>query len=289
MHLAKRRQSGWAFYRSEDDTNSPRRLELLASLRPAIEAAELEVWYQPKVRTETGAVVGLEALARWQHPRFGFVPPDEFIELAENAGLMRDLTEFVLSRVMADTAQRCARGLLLPVAVNLSTRNLLDDTLVDRLTELLTVNGIDATLISFEVTETAMMIDRERVIGVLQSIRDRGFDLAVDDFGTGYSSLAYLRDLPIDELKIDRVFVTDVDIDSSNERIVRSTVELAHGFGLRVVAEGVERPGGLQTLRAIGCDEVQGYLIARPLPNDRLDRWLAEYDPKTIGAELPVI
>ncbi len=283
MYAAKDRQSGWEFYRSEDDTNSPRRLELLAGLRPAIDLEELDVWYQPKVRASDGVVVGLEALARWQHPRFGFVPPDEFIALAEGAGLMRDLTDFVLSRSMKDAARRRDAGWFLPVAVNLSTRNLLDDTLADRMAELLAANGIGPELINFEVTETAVMVDRQRVLTVLDAIKSMGFRIAVDDYGTGYSSLAYLRDLPVDELKIDRVFITDVDIDQSNHKIVKSTIELAHGFGLDVVAEGVERPGEWQALRRLGCDLIQGYFFARPLASDLLDRWLAEYDPTQLG------
>ncbi len=286
MYAAKDRQSGWEFYRSEDDTNSPRRLELLAGLRPAIDGEELDVWYQPKVRASDGVVVGLEALARWQHPRFGFVPPDEFIALAEGAGLMRDLTDFVLSRAMKDAAQRRDAGWVLPVAVNLSTRNLLDDTLARRIAELLKTNGIGPELISFEVTETAVMVDRQRVIAVLNAIKSLGFRIAIDDYGTGYSSLAYLRDLPVDELKIDRVFITDVDIDQSNHKIVKSTIELAHGLGLEVVAEGVERPGEWQTLRALGCDLIQGYLFARPLASELLDCWLTEYEPGQVTAKV---
>ncbi len=279
MYAAKERQSGWEFYRNEDDTNSPRRLELLAGLRPAIERGELEVWYQPKVRASDEKVVGLEALARWQHPRFGFVPPDEFIALAEGAGMMRDLTDFVLSRSMQDAAKRLANGHFLPVAVNLSTRNLLDDTLAARMEELLAKHGIGPELISFEVTETAVMLDRQRVIQVLEEIKSIGFHIAVDDYGTGYSSLAYLRDLPVDELKIDRVFITDVDVDPSNLKIVQSTIELAHGLGLDVVAEGVERPGEFDALRALGCDLIQGYYFSRPLADPLLDRFLAEYAP----------
>ncbi len=287
MYAAKERQSGWEFYRSEDDTNSPRRLELLAGLRPAIEGEQLDVWYQPKVLASDGTVVALEALARWEHPRFGFVPPDEFIALAEGAGLMRDLTDFVLSRSMQDAARRRDDGWNLPVAVNLSTRNLLDDTLAERIGQLLDANGIDAELISFEVTETAVMVDRQRVMSVLDAIKAMGFRIAVDDYGTGYSSLAYLRDLPVDELKIDRVFITDVDIDQSNHKIVKSTIELAHGFGLEVVAEGVERPGEWQALRSLGCDLIQGYLFARPLRSDLLDRWLVEYEPGQVEVTVP--
>ncbi len=277
LYAAKNRQSGWEFYRNEDDVNSPRRLELLANLRPAIDAEELEVWYQPKVRASDGFIVGLEALARWQHPHFGFVPPDEFIALAESAGLMRDLTDFVMTRAMRDAARRLEQGWFLPVAINLSTRNLLDDTLADRMADLLAANGIGAELISFEVTETAVMVDRPRVMAVLDAIKAIGFRIAIDDYGTGYSSLAYLRDLPVDELKIDRVFITDVDIDPSNHKIVQSTIELAHGLGLEVVAEGVERPGEYQALQQLGCDLIQGYLFARPLACDLLDRWLVEH------------
>ncbi len=276
MYVAKADNTGWQFYSPQDDTNSPRRLDLIAGLRRATELNEIDVWYQPKMRLSDGRITGAEALARWNHPRYSFVPPDEFIAIAEQGGLMRDLTDAVIERAARDATRWNQEGKPLQVAINLSMRNLLDSTLPDRLAETLTLHGLQPDLISFEVTETSIMSDRDRVAETLDQLRDLGFELAIDDFGTGYSSLAYLRNLPVDELKIDRAFVTDLDIDSHNEVIVRSTIELGHNLGLRVVAEGVERDRELGILHQLGCDYAQGYLISRPLPPDRFDAWLEQ-------------
>ena len=273
MYNAKRNQLGWQFYRHEDDKNDPRRLELVSSLRRAIQARELDVWYQPKLDVATNTLIGAEALARWTHPRHGAIPPDEFIALAEGAGLMRDLTDAVLERVAADMTRWGSVGESLPVAVNLSTRNLLDETLVERVQSLLEMGGIEPRLLSFEITETAIMLDKDRVVGLLEKLRALGIRISIDDFGTGYSSLTYLRDLPVDELKIDRSFVTYVDLDAHNEVIVRSTINLGHSLGLSIVAEGIEREEEMQVLRGLGCDSAQGYLIARPLPRQKFDVW----------------
>ncbi len=274
MYVAKEAQSGWQFYREEDDTNSARRLGLLADLRKAIEAGELDVWYQPKVSAETEEVKGVEALARWQHERLGFVPPDEFISIAEGAGLMRDLTHAVIDRALTDARHWIDIGTPIPVAINLSARNLMDDTLPARVSEAAMLKGIDPPLISFEVTETAIMHDRTRVAALLHELRERGFRLAIDDYGTGYSSLAYLRELPVDVLKIDRAFIENLDFNDHNRIIVQSTIDLGHNLELELIAEGVERQAEYEVLRDLGCDYLQGYLFSRPLPVDQLDHWL---------------
>lgn len=274
LHESKRQQVGWQFYDRERDTNDPRRLDLLSSLRQAVSAQELDVWYQPKIRISNGEVVGAEALARWQHPRYGFVPPDEFIALAEGAGLMRDLTDAVFQRVVTDLQAWGDEGPA-SVAVNLSTRNLLDEQLPQRLDEMIQLAGLGRDRIAFEVTETSMMLDRDRVAGLLGELHHHlGFDIAIDDYGTGYSSLAYLRELPVNQLKIDRAFVTNLDLDEANEVIVRSTIDLGHNLGLTIVAEGVEREEELMLLGDLGCEFAQGYFISRPLPADQFLDWM---------------
>ncbi|MEZ5378216.1 MAG: bifunctional diguanylate cyclase/phosphodiesterase [Acidimicrobiales bacterium] len=274
MFEAKRRQTGWQLYSPEVDTNTPRRLEILSSLRRAISGGELQVWYQPKVDLADRRVVGAEALVRWEHPQLGFVPPDEFVAIAEGAGLMKDLTTAVLENVVSDLGFFKSKGITLPVAVNLSTRDLLDGDLPQRIDTMVAFAGLSPADISFEITETAIMLDRNEVTARLNRLHELGYSFAVDDYGTGYSSLAYLRDLPVDTLKIDRSFICDLDIDQSNEVIVRSTIDLGHNLGLTVVAEGIEREGEFEALRRLGCDQAQGYLMSRPLPRPKLELWL---------------
>lgn len=275
MYEAKANQSGWQFYRHDADANDPRRLELVTELRRAIQNRSLEVWYQPRICLEDRKVVGAEALARWNHERYGFVPPDEFIVLAEGAGLMRDLTDAILERTISDIRRWNEYGIELQVAVNLSTRNLLDDSLSGRVAKMLSTSEIPTERLSFEITETAIMIDRERVAGLLGEFHALGITLAIDDYGTGYSSLAYLRELPVDELKIDRSFISNVDFDPRNEVIVRSTIDMAHNLGLVVVAEGIEREEEFALLTTLGCDFSQGDLMSKALPADKFERWLA--------------
>ena len=232
MYVAKNKHSGWEFYSPEDDTHSPRRLGLQSDLRRAIDGHELEVWYQPKVELPSGRLVGAEALARWKHSRYGYVPPEEFVSIAEASGLMRGLTHLVTDIAVRDAVRWLNTDAPVHVAVNLSTRNLLDDTLSDRIDEILTTHGLPSSLLTLEVTETSIMLDKDRVVAVLHDLSDQGITLAVDDYGTGYSSLAYLRELPVSELKVDRSFITDLDVDDHNEVIVRSTIEMGHNLGM---------------------------------------------------------
>jgi diguanylate cyclase (GGDEF)-like protein len=279
MYEAKRHQVGWQVYRQETDPNDPRQLELISALRHAINARELDVWYQPRISLEDGSLVGAEALARWIHPHFGFVPPDEFIGLAEGAGLMRDLTDAIFEQVVEDICRWDESGIRLQIAVNLSARNLHDDSLPRRVAQALEGRHIETDRISFEITETAIMVDRERVVGLLQELRDLGIAIAIDDYGTGYSSLTYLRELPADELKIDRSFISNIDLDAHNFLIVRSTIDLAHNLGLVVTAEGIERQEELNTLTELGCDFAQGYLISKPVPTIQFEEWVVAHRP----------
>ncbi|MEZ5229392.1 MAG: EAL domain-containing protein [Acidimicrobiales bacterium] len=273
MFEAKRRQTGWQLYSPEVDTNTPRRLEILSSLRRAISGGELQVWYQPKVdladrlvgsrstRALGASAARLRSSRRVRRHRRGR-RPDEGPHTA------------VLENVVSDLGFFKSKGITLPVAVNLSTRDLLDGDLPQRIDTMVAFAGLSPADISFEITETAIMLDRNEVTARLNRLHELGYSFAVDDYGTGYSSLAYLRDLPVDTLKIDRSFICDLDIDQSNEVIVRSTIDLGHNLGLTVVAEGIEREGEFEALRRLGCDQAQGYLMSRPLPRPKLELWL---------------
>jgi EAL domain-containing protein (putative c-di-GMP-specific phosphodiesterase class I) len=276
MYSAKARQKGVEVYAPERDQYSPQRLALVGELRRALEGRQLEVYYQPKAELATGRVVGAEALLRWDHPERGFVPPDEFVGLAEHTGLIHPLALFVLE----DALRRCAAwrraGTPVGVAVNLSARNLVEVSLPDEVGTLLLETGVHAGSLTLEITESSLMGDAGRTLEVLDRLHAMGIQLSIDDFGTGYSSLSYLRRLPVTEVKIDKSFVLAMTSNTSDEAIVRSTVDLGHNLGLRVVAEGVEDVVTWERLVALGCDVAQGYLLSRPIPASQFERWLAE-------------
>jgi diguanylate cyclase (GGDEF)-like protein len=275
MYQAKASASGVEVYRPERDQHSRRRLALTGDLRHAIETGQLVVHYQPKMAARTGAVVGAEALVRWQHPELGLVQPDEFIPLAEQAALVRPLTTAVLTAALeASERWRTAGGPRVPVAVNLSIRSLLDASVVELVADLLDRTGTDPADLTLEITESAVMGDAARSVAALDRLDRLGVRLSIDDFGTGYSSLSYLRTLPVDEVKIDKSFVLGLCGDRKNEAIVRSVVDLGHNLGLRVVAEGVETEQVWTVLRRLDCDVVQGYLFSRPVPAGEFHRWL---------------
>jgi diguanylate cyclase (GGDEF)-like protein len=273
MSRAKETRSGHARFDPSSDRSSAERLELYARLRHAVDDGLLQIHLQPCVAPGDGRVVGAEALVRWPLPEGGFIPPDAFIPLAERSGLIRPLSVFVLETALQELGRLRARGLLGSVAVNMSTR-MLDADLPGIVTALLRRTGTPAGALTLEVTETAMMTEPEKALSVLQALADVGVHLSIDDYGTGYSSLAYLKRLPVHEVKIDRSFVAGIETDAGDRAIVTSTIDLAHTLGLRVVAEGVEDPGSLERLAAWGCDAAQGYAIARPLPPAGLQAWL---------------
>ncbi len=265
LYAAKVERGTWAVYETSADGHSPERLLLATEVRDALREGQLFCAYQPKTDAATGRVVGLEALVRWLHPTRGVVMPDEFLPVVENTGLAGPLTELVLGQALQAVAGWRAAGHDLSVAVNLSARSLGDLGLVPLVAAALTEHGVPASALVLEVTETGIMTDPTRAVQVLAMLRQLGVQLAVDDFGTGYSSLAYLRRLDVDELKIDKSFVMDLASQAEDAMIVRSTVELGHNLGLRVVAEGVEDQAATDMLRGWGCDVLQGYLISRPL------------------------
>jgi diguanylate cyclase (GGDEF)-like protein len=264
MYLAKTTLRGHEFYSLDQDTYSPTRLALLGELRAAIEDGQLAVAYQPKVDVASGRIVGAEALVRWNHPRRGFVPPDEFVPVAEHTGLLRPLTLFVLESALAQCAQWRQAGFDLNVAVNLSVRNLLDVEMPGDVERLLGKYALPPAALELEITESALLADPVRTNGVLQALHKIGVGISIDDFGTGYSSLSYLRRMPVDELKIDKSFVTDMALDENAALIVRSTIDLGRNLGLRVVAEGVETREVWELLAGLGCHVAQGYFFGPP-------------------------
>jgi diguanylate cyclase (GGDEF)-like protein len=274
MYEAKRGQLGYAVFEPSRDGGSRHRLETLEELRVALNSDQLVVHYQPKQALLSGVTTGAEALVRWAHPTRGLLFPDTFLPIAERAGLMRMVAVQVLEISLRDLAAWRADGHELSMAVNLSVSNLQDSELPQQVAQLLARHGVPADALMLEITENILMSDAERSRQVLDGLRAIGVRLSVDDYGTGFSSLAYLQALPVDELKLDRSFVTHMSSDPRAAAIVRSTIELSHELGMQMVAEGVEDEAALQMLRAWGCDVAQGYHIARPMPAEQLILWL---------------
>jgi len=277
MQWAKSQGVGVATYSADCDPYNPQSLALLSELRRALEADQLVLYYQPKVDLKAGTVVGTEALVRWRHPKRGLVMPDQFIGLAEQGGLIKPLTRWVLEKAVGQCRSWRRQGTPLPVAVNISARNLHDPQLVEEVGKLLDDSEVAAGDLSLEITESAMMTDPPRAAQMLRRLQERGVSLSVDDFGTGYSSLAYLTQLPVGEIKIDKSFVMGMAAQSAEDAvIVRSTNDLGHNLGLKVVAEGVEDQRTFDQLAAIGCDTAQGYFMARPMPAPDVSAFLRD-------------
>ncbi|KQU35979.1 hypothetical protein ASG69_16665 [Rhodococcus sp. Leaf225] len=263
---AKSRQPRLAVYDHTMDIDRIDQLRRMGELEDAITGGELEVFFQPRLDLRTGAVSGMEALLRWRHPREGLLLPAAFLPSAEQTGMLPAVTSFVIDTAMAACRRWRLAGLDIDVAVNLSVRDLVDSSLASRVRTALDDHGLPGHAVVFEVTESSAMTDPERSIATLEALRAQGVSLSIDDFGTGYSSLTYLASLPVQQLKMDRSFVTSLASDSANLAIVRSTIALAHSMGLHIVAEGVEDEHTLDVLRGLGCDAVQGFHIARPVP-----------------------
>ena len=274
MYRAKETRDGHHIYSGTDDADGATRLRTRNELGSAIADGQLVLHFQPKVDLRTGTVVGVEALVRWQHPERGLLFPDSFLSMVEESGLMRQLTQDVLEKALDQAALWQQEGRELTVAVNLSASSLMDAHLPEHTMAMLAVRGLPARCLQLEITEEFLMADRNRARGVLTRLRSSGIRIAVDDFGTGYSSLAYLRDLPVDELKLDRSFIAPMADDVRAAALVASTIALAHSLGLRMVAEGVEDDVTYSELCRLGCDEAQGYFISRPVPAAELTRWL---------------
>ena len=276
MYVAKRARSGFEMYDSDKSPDDEMDFALRTELRLAIEQDELVLYFQPKISHETRRVSGLEALVRWRHPTRGLIPPDKFIPLAEQTGLIRPLTTWVLEHAIAQCAALHSLGVPLTMAVNLSAINLKDPDLPRKITAVLNKHQLDPKLLELEITETAVMDDTMRTVQVLNELDALGTKLSIDDYGTGYSSLSYFRKLPLDDLKIDKSFVIGMGTNHEDATIVRSTIEMGHELGLRVVAEGVEDRETWDKLTLLGCDAAQGYYMSRPLAPDDLLKWLRE-------------
>jgi diguanylate cyclase (GGDEF)-like protein len=267
MSEAKRGHAGLAVYAFEHDHHSTEQLQLLGELRIALAQRQLVLHYQPKFDVVTGEVRGVEALVRWQHPERGLLAPDSFVPTAERTGLINALTDYVLDVALGKAAQWLEQGLSVPMAVNISARSLLDAGFPDRVLDTLSARRIPPSSLILEITETTIMEDPEHALAALQRLHDAGVYLSIDDFGTGYSSLAYLKRLPVDEIKIDRSFISSLAVDARDRLIVASTVSLGRALGLDVVAEGVEDEQTLAVLQTLGCDLAQGFLFGRPEPD----------------------
>jgi diguanylate cyclase (GGDEF)-like protein len=276
MYLAKSDRSGCELYSPTRDEYSPARLALAGDLRRAIDQKELILHYQPKADLADGRVTGVEALVRWQHHRQGLIRPDTFIPLAERTGLIRDLTTAVLGAALTQLRDWRDHGLELDVSVNVSARDLLDLELPETVARLLAEHELPAERLELEITESVILADPMRARAVLSRLAAMGVQLAIDDYGSGYSSLAYLKRLPVGEIKIDRSFVMNMHKDPNDAVIVRSTIDLGRNLGLTVVAEGIETEEAWRTLALLGCDQGQGFYLSRPVPADELEQWLRE-------------
>lgn len=283
MYAAKGSLTGLAVFSAEHEREGAGRLALMSDLRRAVDEGELVLYYQPQIDLRTGAIASVEALVRWMHPKRGLVGPDEFIPLAERTGLIKRLTRTVLTEAIRQARAWELAGLRVPVAVNLSMRNIHDPQLPQTIAQLLQRWDARPELLRLEITETVLASDPQRALQTIDSLRGMGVHIALDDFGIGYSSLAYLNRLPLDDIKIDKSFVIGMIDDESSATIVRATVDLGHGLGYAVVAEGVENIETRQRLSALGCDAIQGFLIARPMPADQTAEWIGRAGIATIA------
>ena len=283
MYTAKGSLTGLSVFSAEHEKDGAGRLALMSDLRRAVDEGELILYYQPQIDLRTGAMTSVEALVRWMHPKRGLVGPDEFIPLAERTGLIKRLTRSVLTEAIRQARAWELAGLRVPIAVNLSMRNIHDPQLPQTIAQLLQRWDARPDLLRLEMTETVLAADPQRALQTMDSLRAMGVHIALDDFGIGYSSLAYLNRLPLDEIKIDRSFVIGMIDDESSATIVRATVDLGHGLGYGVVAEGVENAETRQRLSALGCDAIQGFLVARPMPADQTAEWIGKAGLPTVA------
>jgi len=274
MYQAKRMGGGYAVYNPREDVHSVRRLALMTDLRNAINNHELKLHYQPKASLASGRLVGVEALLRWDHPERGPIPPEDFIPLAEQTGLLKPLTAWVLETAFRQCVAWSEGGLMLPTAVNISVQNLYDSMIQNTIARLVNQHRVSTDCLVLEITESDIMIDPIRARETLVRLSEMGVHLSVDDFGTGYSSLSYLKQLPAEEIKIDRSFVMEMCEDDNDAVIVRATIDMAHSLGLTVVAEGVENEAIWKKLALMGCDVAQGYFISEPVSAEELTAWV---------------
>jgi diguanylate cyclase (GGDEF)-like protein len=288
MYVTKEARSGYEFYdaAAHEHRHDAGRLALIGELRRAMDETELVLYYQPKIDLATGKAKGVEALARWHHPERGLLSPDEFIPLAERSNLLRPMTLYLLDTALKQCNAWRMKGMDVSVAVNLSMQNMLDLRLPNDLARLLTSWRLPPGSLELEITESTIMGDHRRATTILTRLNNMGVKLTIDDFGTGYSSLAYLQQLPVGAVKIDKSFVMSMSEDPGNAMIVKSTIDLGHNLGLEVVAEGVEDNSVYNQLAALGCDYAQGYFLSRPLSPEKMTVWLEVFSAKESEHEL---
>lgn len=280
MEYAHQFENHLAHYRPQQDPYNAKRLTLISELKRAIQENLLELYVQPKINLKNMEVIGIESLLRWNHPGFGFVPPDEFIIVAEQTGIIKPLTRWVLRQAMIHLKNLEKKGIELHMSINISPNNLRESDFTSHVDALLLEFGIKPEQITLELTETSMMADPLKALEALNQLHSTGVRLSIDDFGTGYSSLSYIKKVPAQEIKIDKSLIFELDKLSDDEVIVRTTVEMCHSLGFKVVAEGVETPGVNQKLIDMGCDIVQGYLFSKALPIQEFTQWLSTYQSK---------
>jgi len=280
MYQAKKGNLGFSVYNADDDINSPERFALINDLPKAIQENQLILHYQPKISIRDRKVIGLEALVRWNHPEHGIIPPDHFIPIVELGESIISLTDWVINQALKDSKQWHKQGFPFTIAVNISALNIQDNEFLNKLNLLLSKHDFDAKYLHLELTESVIMADTVKSYSTIESIHEQGLSISIDDYGTGYSSLAYLKNLSVDELKIDQSFVKDVDFDENDAIIVRSTIDMSHNLGLHVTAEGVETLGALEILDMLDCEYAQGFYISPPLPCDQILPWLEIWNNK---------
>jgi predicted signal transduction protein with EAL and GGDEF domain len=283
LYEAKKLQQPYALYNSSLDEDSLAQLTLRTELRRAIDTGGLQLYYQPKLDMRTSGIKGVEALLRWDHLDRGMIMPDQFIPIAEQRGLIVPLTHWVIKEALSQHSKWRDQGVELNIAINLSSRVLYDLELPAFIQAQLDHFGIDPTVMELEITEDATMADPGRALEILKNLNGMGIRLAIDDFGTGYSSLGYLKNLPVEKIKIDKSFVLEMSGSESDAKIVHATIDLAHNLGLKVVAEGVEDPAVLDMLHGLHCDIAQGYCIGRPMPPDKVLEWLEKVPWEAMG------
>jgi len=277
MYATKESNAGFTFHeRDEPESRVPDQLSLVVEMRPAIERNEFELYYQPKRHLHSGLITRVEVLARWNHPRRGLLMPVSFVPIAERTGLIKPMTDWILDKALQQCREWQDAGAPIHVAVNVSAKSLLEETLPSKVQSLLDKWNIDPRFLKIEITESSIMADPAHALAIMSMLQSMGVRLSVDDFGTGYSSLTHLRELPIDEIKIDKSFVTGMITSDADAAIVRTVIDLAHNLGKQVCAEGVEDAETLQRLEEMGCDLAQGYFISRPVPAATLLTWLTE-------------
>lgn len=276
LRMAQKSTKGYAIYESSFDKQTPLRLTLVSELRHAIERDTLELHYQPKVSIRTGEICGVEALLRWSHPVHGVIQPDEFVAMAERNRMINPLTHWVLRRAFRDCAKWHSQGFPIQVSVNLSAKDLHDPELPDLISGVAVAAGVKPEWIMLEITESSVMAEPDSALGIIQRLSDMGYHFSIDDFGTGYSSLAYLRKLPLVEIKIDKTFVLDILKSENDVAIVKATVDLGHNLGLKVVAEGVETKEIMSRLMELGCDVAQGFFLSKAVKVEDFNHWVNE-------------